>query len=155
MNIEIELEKIIDTLNKANPETKEILMDLFRVQLITSFEDACEKVHISPILPKVDGLREKDAKHIIATYKLLIITEALNDGWAPDFNNWNEKKWYVYLLGGGAVSGASAGLGCSYAGGSVAISVANVGSRLCFKNENLLTYSVETFKDLWKDYFSI
>lgn len=154
MNIEIELEKIIDALNKANPKTKETLMGLFRDQLITSFEDACQRLGIHPILPKVDDLREKDAKHIIATYKLSIITEALNDGWTPDFNNWNEKKCYVYLLGGTANSGVYAGLGIRMRH-SVAYTHTYFGSHLCFKNENLLTYSVETFKDLWKDYFSI
>lgn len=155
MKIEIDSQNIFNALKKANPETKKILIGLLKGQLITSFEDACEKVHISPILPKVDDLREKDAKHIIATYKLSIITEALNDGWTPDFNNWNEKKWYVYLLGGNANSGAYAGLGYSYAGNSVANTFTNFGSRLCFKNEELVKYSLEIFSDLWKDYFNI
>ena len=103
----------------------------------------------------MDDLREKDAKHIIATYKLSIITEALNDGWTPDFNNWTEKKWYVYLLGGYANNGALAGLGDSNAYDSVASASTYVGSRLCFKNEELVKYSLEIFSDLWKDYFSI
>jgi hypothetical protein len=61
---------------------------------IKSFEDACKHLRLNPNdLPVVDMLPEKDRKSIIAFYKLTIIIRALNEGWEPDWSNWDEWKY--------------------------------------------------------------
>jgi hypothetical protein len=61
---------------------------------IKSFEDACAALNINPeALPEVSALPEKHRKALIAHYKLITITEALNEGWQP---NWNDRSEYKY-----------------------------------------------------------
>lgn len=65
---------------------------------IKSFEDACKHLGLNPNdLPVVDMLPEKDRKSIIAFYKLTIIIRALNEGWEPDWSNWDEWKYYNWF----------------------------------------------------------
>ena len=65
---------------------------------IKSFEDACKHLRLNPNdLPVVDMLPEKDRKSIIAFYKLTIIIRALNEGWEPDWSNWDECKYYNWF----------------------------------------------------------
>lgn len=64
---------------------------------VKSFEDACQLLGIKPDVPKVSLLPEKHQKAIVAHYKLIIITETLNEGWTPDWSNWNERKYYPWF----------------------------------------------------------
>lgn len=160
--LKVNSDAVISAFKSGTEENKELLKDLFNGQIklsdkitdiVTSFEAACEILDIGTEIPII-GVVDKYRKHFIAEYKLIIIAEALNEGWKPDFNNWNEKKWHVYLLGGGAINGASAGLGHSYAYYSVTYSYTNIGSCLCFKSNELADYCRINFKDLWLDYFN-
>ena len=121
---------------------------------IKSFEDACKHLGLNPNdLPVVDMLPEKDRKSIIAYYKLTIITRALNEGWEPDFSNWNEYKYYNWFYVEENKDQRSSGFRFSvayYANTSTAI-----GSRLCFKNIELAKYAAEQFKELYREYLLI
>lgn len=121
---------------------------------IKSFEDACKHLGLNPNdLPVVDMLPEKDRKSIIAYYKLTIITRALNEGWEPDFSNWNEYKYYNWFYVEENKDQRSSGVRyydsyCTYAG-------TDIGSRLCFKNRELAKYATEQFKELYREYLLI
>lgn len=121
---------------------------------IKSFEDACKHLGLNPNdLPVVDMLPEKDRKSIIAYYKLTIITRALNEGWEPDFSNWDEYKYYNWFYVEENKDQRSSGF--RYCGTGYTYSDATIGSRLCFKNRELAKYATEQFKELYREYLLI
>lgn len=120
---------------------------------ITSFDDACKALGISNALPDVSALPEKQRKAIVAHYQLVIIAEALNEGWKPNWNDWNEWKYYPWFKMG--KEGASPGVGFSYSAYVNVHTFSGVGSRLCFKSSKLAEYAGEKFEQLYKDYFLI
>ena len=121
---------------------------------IKSFEDACKHLGLNPNdLPVVDMLPEKDRKSIIAFYKLTIIIRALNEGWEPDWSNWDEWKYYnlFYVEKGGDQRSS----GFRYGTTDFASTRMHTGSRLCFKNIELAKYATEQFKELYREYLLI
>jgi len=120
---------------------------------IKSFEDACKALGISTNLPEVSALPVNQQKAIKAHYMLMIIAEALNEGWKPNWNDWNEYKYYPWFKMGN--DGASPGVGFSYVGCGDADAVSDVGSRLCFKTSELAKYAGKQFEELYKDYYLI
>ena len=117
---------------------------------VKSYEDACRVLGYNVTEDSVlrrEGFRPDE----IARRKLEIITEALNEGWAPDWNNTNEYKYYpwFYIQPYG---GADKAAGLTYASTYYAASYssANIGSRLCYKTRNLAAYAGEQFKELYK-----
>lgn len=116
---------------------------------IKSFEEACLQLGLDPTqLPVVANLPEKDQNAIIAFYKLTIITRALNEGWEPNWKNWDEYKYYNYFFvrwGSGFV--------CSDT--DFTLTYAGIGSRLCFKSQELAEYALSQFKELYLQYLLI
>jgi hypothetical protein len=119
------------------------------IKRIKSFEDACQVVLASEnekILLAYNGQN----KRLIAAQaflKLCIITEALNEGWTPNWNNDNDYKYYQWW---NMQNGFSLINVCYfYSSGS------RVSSRLCFKSRELAEYAAKQFFDIYKDYFTI
>ena len=121
---------------------------------ITSFEGACKAQEISSVLPDVSALPEKHQKSILAFYMLTIIIQALNEGWTPNWSNVNEYKYYNYFFIK-ADKKRPSGFGFSVSFCTIASSYSGVGSRLCFKSEELAAFAREQFKDLYQDYLLI
>lgn len=104
---------------------------------------------------------------------LRVITEALNDGWKPQFTE-GERRWYAWYdflsksdieemsdeekeerrVVGRASFYANASGGLVFPGASYvsAYSRANFGSRLAFKNEELAEYAAKQFGDIYADF---
>jgi hypothetical protein len=116
---------------------------------IKSFEDACQLLGIDAVLPQVEMLPENQQKAILAHYKLMIIAEALNEGWKPNWDNYDEYKYYPWF----DMEGSSSGSGFSFCDCDGWITGSSVGSRLCFKSRELAKYIGETFVDLYREYF--
>jgi hypothetical protein len=117
---------------------------------VKTFEDACKVLGLDPKqLPVVDLLPEKDRKSIIAYYKLTVIIRALNEGWEPNWNDWDEYKYFnwFYL--------DSAGFGCAFSAYAATYTATTIGSRLCFKNDTLARYARVQFRDLYFEYLFI
>lgn len=114
---------------------------------IKTFAEACKKLKLSPIkvLPKLLGTPKKHHKAMIAYAKLLVITEALNEGWEPNWDDTNEWKYWpwFYMNKPGFRFFASF---CSYA-----FTFTSGGSRLCFRTRDLSDYAAKQFLSLWKD----
>lgn len=117
---------------------------------VKSYEDACRvlgyNVNEDSVLRR-DGFRP----HEIARRKLEIITEALNEGWVPDWNNTNEYKYYPWFYikpHGGADK--TAGLACADTFNAASATTAFFGSRLCYKTRNLAAYAGKQFKELYE-----
>lgn len=98
-------------------------------------------------------LPEKDRKSIIAFYKLTIIIRALNEGWEPDWSNWDEWKYYNRFYVEKGEDQRSSGF--RYGTTDFASTRMHTGSRLCFKNIELAKYATEQFKELYREYLLI
>ena len=59
---------------------------------IKTFVDALKETR-KPDVPDFSYLPESDRAYFIAQYKMSVIVEALNEGWEPDWNDDNQRKW--------------------------------------------------------------
>lgn len=117
--------------------------------------------------------KDPDTADIMAYVTLRVITEALNEGWKPQFTE-GERRWYAWYdfltkeevegmsdeekeerrVVGRVVSYANAygGLVCSDAHYVSTVSSTSVGSRLAFKNEELAEYVAKLLGDIYADF---
>lgn len=159
---------------------KEVFKPQNIMERVKTFKDACEVLggtHPYVMLyntfkEEVENLGKED-KDVGAYLKLRIIVAALNEGWKPQYTS-NECRYYPWfylytkkeydrlseekkkdccLLGGGANYDARAGFVASGAYDGLAYAGAYIGSRLCFKSEELATYCAKQFLDIWFEYF--
>lgn len=107
---------------------------------VKSFEDACKEAGFDPDL---DFNFENDTPDEIAYKKLKLIVSVLNEGWKPNWNDGSEKKWWPWF---------SLSSGFSFDGSiyGYATTATYVGSRLCFKSEELSTHCAKQFIDLYE-----
>lgn len=153
--LQIKQDSLLVAFRNAGKEGKQVLSDLFGKQValydnitdrVKSFEDACQVLGISTNVPEVKGLPRKHQKAIIANYKLIVIAEALNEGWKPNWQDSDEYKYYPWFD-----MSNPAGVGYSNAGDTASYTNAHIGSRLCLKNRELAIYFGQTFTDLFND----
>lgn len=112
--------------------------------LVKTFEDA-RKITGRPDVPDFSSLPEDLRKHFIALYKIVVITEALNEGWQPNWDNHNEYKYYPWF----EMSPSSFAFNVSVC--AYTFADAGSGSRLKFKTRELAKYAAIQFQDIWKD----
>lgn len=153
--LQIKQDSLLAAFRNAGKEGKQVLSDLFGKQValydnitdrVKSFEDACQVLGISTNVPEVKGLPRKHQKAIIANYKLIVIAEALNEGWKPNWQDSDEYKYYPWFD-----MSNPAGVGYSHAHHTASATTAGIGSRLCLKNRELAIYFGQTFTDLFND----
>ena len=120
---------------------------------IKTFNDACKALKLKPTLPNVSALPKKHQKALLAHYQLIIIAEALNEGWQPNWNN-GESKYYPWFEIKANEKNPS-GFGFSTTHCVYWRTLADVGSRLCFKSNKLALYAGKQFEKLYKDYLLI
>ena len=117
---------------------------------VKSYTDACNVLGIEPMNEqdmKARGYRPDE----IARRKLETITEALNEGWKPDWNNTDEYKYYPYFyIKENAKAQGTAGLAGAYSNCAATFTNALIGSRLCFKTEAMSDYAGRTFTELYE-----
>ena len=99
----------------------------------------------------VTGIPAKYQKPLIANYQLMVIAEALNEGWTPDWSNGEWDKWYPWFK----MDDSSSAGRFSFSDSVNQRSGSSVGSRLCFKSKDLATYAGTQFLDIYKDFFTI
>lgn len=153
--LQIKQDSLLAAFRNAGKEGKQVLSDLFGKQValydnitdrVKSFEDACQVLGISTNVPEVKGLPRKHQKAIIANYKLIVIAEALNEGWKPNWQDSDEYKYYPWFD-----MSNPAGVGYSNTDYAASYTGADLGSRLCLKNRELAIYFGQTFTDLFND----
>lgn len=115
-----------------------------------TFGDACKFLGIpeSAIALKGDnGI----AKSAVAFYKLAIIAKAWNkiDGFVPDFSNPDQYKYYPWFV----YKSTHAGFVCALTNIAASVTLAYVGSRLCFKSSATARKFGETFTALYNEMF--
>ena len=145
---------------------------------IKTFADACSALGSNhPYVKAYDGYlahihqHDMDDYDLVAYLKLRIITEALNEGWRPQFTK-GELRWYFWydlitkeqydklsdedkcrVVGrGGSFAGAYYGLVFAGAYNASSYSYADGGSRLAFKSEKLAAYAGRQFAEIYADF---
>lgn len=142
----------------ASAEFKQMLIDTFGEKFfqqkitdrVKTFEDACEVLGFEPEDVLHDDHSAPLAKYIRAVnahQKLMIIAQALNEGWEPDWSDENQAKWYPYFK--------MSGFGFSNADYDGWLSGTGVGSRLCFKSSELAEYAGRQFLSIYQDFLTL
>lgn len=109
---------------------------------IKTFEDALELTE-----GDLTGIRNDENPDVIAYKKLKIIVAAINQGWVPNWNNTDQKKWFPWfnLSSGFGFSRTYYGYDCTFT---------YVGSRLCFESREKAEYTGTQFQELYKDFLT-
>lgn len=143
---------------------------------IKTFEDACNALggghsFVKSLNGYVNHIQEEDANDsdVVAFLKLRIVAAALNEGWAPDWGNKDQDKWYpwFYILTEQECNDLEEDEKCrvvgrayyhAYAYGGLVYahavyvssnSYTGFGSRLAFKSSELAEYCAKQFGELW------
>lgn len=77
----------------------------------------------------------------------MIIAQALNGTWKPDWSDSSQYKWYPWFYMNGP--------GFRFDHARYDFTTSLVGSRLCFKSEAIATYAGKQFLELYKAYFEL
>ena len=99
-------------------------------------------------------VRELNPKHIealVALNRLFTIADAWNkaDGFAPDFSNWQQDKWYPWFK----YNKDAAGFVLADADNAPTYAIASFGSRLCFKTAKRAEQFGKQFIELYNKVF--
>lgn len=116
---------------------------------VKTYADACAVLGIKETLPDVGGLRPKDRPSVTAYYKLIVIAQALNEGWEPDWTNEDQEKWFPWFYFD-REKNKTAGFAYAYTDYAPPRTDAGLGSRLCFKTEALCAYAARQFEPLYE-----
>lgn len=111
---------------------------------IKTFELACEALNVDP--KNVYSVIELPDE--IAYKKLKVIVKAVNQGWTPDWNNTNQRKWWPWF-------NLSSGFGFAGSVCDCTGTIAYVGSRLCFESEEKSDFVANQFIDIYRDLLTI
>ena len=114
------------------------------IEKIKTFEDAMNATGRKEV-PDFSSFPEDMRKHFEALFKMVVIVEALNEGWKPDWDNYNECKYYPWF----EMSPSSFAFDDSLYADVYAL--AGGGSRLALKSEQLANYCGKQFLELWKE----
>lgn len=152
--LQIEESKARSIYKTASSELKIMLEDTFGKEFfsqkvterIKTYEDACVELGITPI---DESIRSSNGftKDEIAYRKIKTITEALNEGWVPDWTDENQKKWTPFFYPNSSSGFVFANTLYHYSSATAAS-----GLRLCFKSDELATYVGKQFVELYKEF---
>lgn len=143
------LTEAIVLLSKAQNSVADFVDEPLKITArVQTYEDACAVLEEQPINEqemKLAGFTDDE----IIYRKIKTITRALNEGWLPDWNNSNQKKYYPWfdLSSGGFVFDGTY-YGYSHADAGYA-------SRLCFPTLELAEYAGKQFTELYKGFILI
>lgn len=109
---------------------------------------------IDPIKDVESFLKEINPKHLealIALNELFTIAQAWNkeDGFVPDFSDWNQYKWFPWFKYDKGV----AGFVFAHTHNTPTTAIASFGSRLCFKTRERAEQFGKQFSDLYNKVF--
>jgi len=121
---------------------------------VSSFEEACKVLGYSSEIPDFSNAPEKHKNALLAHYKLVIIVEAINNGWKPNWSDHNEIKYELWpdIVKDGT---RTSGFGLSFNVYANWPTSTAVGSRFCFYSREAARYCFDSFKTLWEDYLLI
>jgi len=109
---------------------------------VKSYEDACRALGERPTTDWGSATPDEAAYK-----KLKTIVRALNEGWAADYKDPGQNKWFPMFSALGP-----SGLAFDRSAFARSLPYAGDAARLCLKSEELAEYAGETFLKLWEDF---
>ena len=179
MNRKEDIDARIETLQEELEKLKKQMgrLEIPVTERIKTFDDAVDELGSEhPLVKQYMAANGNEAftRNTIAYMKLLIIAAALNEGWKPQFMEYeyrwlplftlwteeelNEKseewkaKHKLWLFGGNSLSGASCGLACVFSCHAWSRAYSSLSARLAVKSEELACYFGKQFIDIWAEY---
>ena len=185
--LKISAENALAAYNNTDANGRGLLEHLFGKEIfaqdikdkVKTFEDAVailgdEHPLVAQFRVIESSFKEADNNlHLFAYARLVIIAEALNEGWKPKFDGdecryypWfyiytkekyeeldeDEKKKCRVVGRSGSYASAFGGVVFAGAGYASSYSYANLGSRLAFKTRKLAEYCGKQFIDIWEKF---
>ena len=185
--LKISAENALAAYNNTDANGRELLEHLFGKEIfaqdikdkVKTFEDAVailgdEHPLVAQFRVIESSFKEADNNlHLFAYARLVIIAEALNEGWKPKFDGdecryypWfyiytkkeyeeldeDEKKECRVVGRSGSNAYAYGGVVFAHANGASSYSYSGVGSRLAFKTRELAEYCGNQFFDIWEKF---
>ena len=159
--LEITRQAAIKAHDEASTKGKTLLENLFGKRVfqkditerVKSIEDAIRELGNNDVeviqLNRMKSIGLQN--HIIGNQELIVIAKALNEGWQPDWSNGEWDKWHPWF---DKDDSSSAGR-FSFDVSDYQRSNSSVGSRLCFKSEELADYAGTQFLELYRELFVI
>jgi hypothetical protein len=121
----------------------------FRFTDIRSFEDACDKLNLDPSnLPNLAAIPRRYKKPIIAFYKLMVITAAINGAYKRDFSKRDHTFFPYYYYD-------SEGIEFEEINISSFTMESKISTYLAAASYSHAKYIAENFKDLYADFMLI
>lgn len=119
-------------------------------EVIKSFEDAV-KATGRPATPDFSNVPEYLREYFEGQYQMVVIAEALNEGWKPNWGNSDEPKYFPYFWHEDADDEEAVSSGFVFAFTHYISSSASAGngSRLCFRTRALAEYAGKQFIEIW------
>ncbi|MBO9671985.1 MAG: hypothetical protein J7577_00965 [Sphingobacteriaceae bacterium] len=116
---------------------------------IKTYEDICKIDGVDPIksLPYPNATDSEETA-VNSFAKVIRINRVLNDGWKPDWNNYEERKYYPWFDMEDYEGQSGAGFSCNYYVYGRAYSA--VGSRLVYKTREIAEFAGQTFLEEYK-----
>jgi len=161
--IEVSNDLIYEAYEAANAAQKKMLTKHFEIvsnkitDRIKTWDDVVRELKLdekkpsftkslSELIQKLLGIeKSKEELATIAFWKINKISQALNEGWKPDFTNYNQYKYYPYFerkkSGWVLCSDCFDFIDCAF-----------LGSGYFYKTRELAMYAGEQFLDIYKDY---
>ena len=114
-----------------------------------TFEACCEAKGYDPatVLPDVSMFPEQHREALLANAKLIIVAEAHNGDWKPNWDDDDEEKWYPWFDLEVDDRNPS---GFRFNASTYDYSRSYVGSRLCFASSEISHYVGKHFEDLYR-----
>ena len=179
MNRKEEIDARIETLQEELENLKKQRERIEKpiTERIKTFTDAVDELGSEhPLVKQYMAANGNEAftRNTIAYMKLLIIAAALNEGWEPQFKEY-EYRWFpwfnlltekelnekseewkakhkLWLFGGSSSYGASCGLACVGSGLAWSYALSRISARLAVKSEEISDYFGNQFIDIWAEY---
>lgn len=104
--LKLTIEKAQEDYKNGDPDIKAFLINLYGAEhfltdikdRVNSYESACKILNITPrSITDFSFMGEKQAKKWFSRLKIVTGIKAINEGWAPDFENESQRKWYNYF----------------------------------------------------------
>lgn len=129
---------------KKDKEAQPEKLNVNITERVKTFEDALE-VTGRPAMPDFSNVPEDLKEYFEAQYKVVVIAEALNEGWVPNWNDHYQEKWFPWFHH----PMSSSGFVFHDTHYSFSHATAGRGSRLCFKSSELAEHAGRQFIDIW------
>lgn len=148
--ISVEDKLLTQAFNEADSDKKKMLKKYFKfpesiIDRVKNFNDILKLSDktLSEVIPYLKPKNKKE-RSLNAFAKIQLISEVLNQGWKPNWNNSNENKYYPYFIKNSRGWSVSS---CDYWS-----SIAGGGFGSYYQTSELALFAGKTFIDIYSDY---